>query len=886
MSALTASSVQVAPRSASEVSAPTQSGDGLLPVVDSLWQEVYHVTALIEDNGTEQWWRANRTDTAEAMVLRVLPGVKGDIRTEAFARLCAIELPALQKAHEVHYVGGKRVEVYSALKGIPLSEWRRGRAAVDTATVETVVRQISEAFGILHANGLAHLGLQPSVVFVHEQKNGLNCTLGGLGTVVRFEGDKLISAAVNPLYAPPEAATLQLHEPGPAICGWDWWTLGRLAQELILGHHVLDDLPDAVANETQPARWARAEALLLEQDMQGLCAGAVEVMHTEERLTVMLRGLLASSPEGRWGGEFVDRWVRKQLVKENYSDKRTENKFRWRGRLYTVPEAAKELQTAELWNEAASHVFKTTTPGMLAHFIANMPDQHLVHKQLGDLMKFGAGDVIRALPTSVSRDLVLMLALMQLSGEKLIWQGRRINGDALAGLLAEAPDKPERFAFVRILTDRSITSQIDRYDLEAGRSLAAISLVVSDAEALLQRNGWLKEKNEKESEAIFRLALESEEKLKAAHARLKQLYACANDPAVERIFASEKPARSELVALTWVEPKAASVGFVTHQQMKALRLTEMTERCRQMVRLISWQKLEKTLKLGPLVFGQRWLILAVWLSLVPVLAVHKPGPLGLLLGLLPLGLIVLMRAVHQPMLSAAIKPWSAENKPLGWDGHFARCREEISRLVRQYALPLSLAESTALYRRISTERSDLAKPEPCEVIAPPASHLGTLLVGMAGWVLVVAVVAGSVAFAVKTPPSLTAHQKVWQVMFASAPKEKVKPKEPPVTQISWPYKAPRETPFEITTYGAFNPESAQSKFATERAQALVKGYKPETIDSLVAIYVPLEGPNGGLLLYDGKKGAFMGRNGVLINFVPMPKMWLQIGDQRAIFLEK
>lgn len=30
----------------------------------------------------------------------------------------------------------------------------------------------------------------------------------------------------------------------------------------------------------------------------------------------------------------------------------------------------------------------------------------------------------------------------------------------------------------------------------------------------------------------------------------------------------------------------------------------------------------------------------------------------------------------------------------------------------------------------------------------------------------------------------------------------------------------------------------------------------------------------------------MGRNGVLINFGPMPEMCMEIGDQRAIFREK
>jgi len=153
----------------------------------------------------------------------------------------------------------------------------------------------------------------------------------------------------------------------------------------------------------------------------------------------------------------------------------------------------------------------------------------------------------------------------------------------------------------------------------------------------------------------------------------------------------------------------------------------------------------------------------------------------------------------------------------------------------------------------------------------------------------VAVVVGSVGLAVKSPPSWTAHQKAWQTLFPSTPKEKekVKVKEVvPVSQISWPYRPPLEAPLDIIARGAFNPDSAQSNYATERAHELLKGYKPDTINTLVAIYVQLDGTNGGLLLYDGKKGAFMGRNGVLINFVPMPKMWLQIGEQRALFIEK
>ena len=207
MSALTASSVQVVPDTASGMSAIDPSLAALLPATDCLWRDVYHVIAPIGMVGDAQLWRGYRTDTAEELTFRVSLGVKGDARTDAWSRLTTAEHPNLQKACEVHYVDKYRVEICGAPKGVTLDAWRNGHGAVDNATVESIVRQLSEALGVLHANGLAHLGMQPRTIFVQEDKSGLHCTLAGLDSVVRFEGDKLIPAVVDPLYAPPEAAS-------------------------------------------------------------------------------------------------------------------------------------------------------------------------------------------------------------------------------------------------------------------------------------------------------------------------------------------------------------------------------------------------------------------------------------------------------------------------------------------------------------------------------------------------------------------------------------------------------------------------------------------------------------------------------------------------------
>ena len=888
MSALTVSSVPVVPCAASGSSAIDQARAGLLPVTEGLWQEVYRVIAPIADDGVMQLWRAFHLETLAEVVLLVLPGGKGDARAEAWTRLAAIDHPHLQKALGVHHVGNFRVEVYEAPRGVMLEAWRKGRPAVDVSTVETIVRQLTQALGKLHANGLVHLGMQPKVIFIHEGKNGLQCTLGGLGTVAGFEHKMLVPMRVDPSYAPPEAAALELHEPGPALCKWDWWTLGRVTQELILGHHVLDDLPEAVAAQFEPERRARAETLLLEQDPQGPCAGAVEAMHVDSRLTVLLRGLLASSPEGRWDGGAVDHWLQREPVKENYGEKRIEHKFRWRGRLCTVPEAARELQTAEHWDEAAAQVFNATTPGTLAHFIRNMPEQQPTHRQLGELLKNAGADSLCSLLPEVSREITLMLALLQLAGENLFWRGRRINGETLRALLAEEPDKPERHAFVRVLTDRTVTSQIMKYDREAGGSLVEAGVVVADAEALVRRLGWLKGRDETEEDAIFRLAFETDAVLQAAHARLKLVYACAGDPAVGKIFQSEKSSRSELVALAWAEPKAGSLGFITHQEVKAVRLAALSERCRHLARLIFWRQLERALRAGPLVFGRLWMVVAGWLAITLVLAVERPGLSGLGLGLLPLGLMALLRFSLKRTQARLILPWSEEPRTWGWNDHFARCRDEISRLARQHDLPAGRAETAALFRRLNAERTALAKPESCQPIAWPPRHSGTWSVSIASWVLAVAVVFAGVELRGKTAPTWAAHRKAWQSLFLNPPQKpvEVKSKEPPVTRISWPYRAPHGNAFDIVSEGVFIPDAEQTKYATARARDLVKGYKPETIDSPVVIYVPLEGSNGALLFYDGKKGAFIGRTGVRINYVPLPRMWMQIGDQRYIFIEK
>ena len=925
MSAAPVSTVGVTPRVTSGSSVIAQTGAEPLPATDTLWCEVYHVIEQFPAEGDVQLWKAHRTDTAKEVVLRVLPGTGTEARQEAWARMCAIELPHLQRAYQAQLVEGHRVEVVEALRGTPLNVWRAGRPSVDVATVEAVVRQLAEALGVLHASGLVHLGLRPEVIFVREEKGALHCTLAGLETVTRFEGDQFITARVDPLYAPPEAAGLLQHESGPTLCAWDWWSLGRVAQELILGRHVVDALPDAVATESAPDRIARAEKLLFEHAAKGLRAGAVEVMvDMDPRLDLLLHGLLSSAPEARWGGEFVDRWVRQKPVKAHYTVPRTEQKFRWRGRLYTVAAAAKEFRSAELWAEAGKHIFEPDSPGTLANFIRRASDQQLVWQKLTELLQLTESEPLRSQPPAVGREVLLTLALLQLVGANLLWRGRRLDGESLRAFLAEEPENQERFAFARVMTNRTITLEIDRCDFEAGRSLTEIGRMAADAEAVIKRHGWLKGTEASETARIFRLTLEPVATLQAARERLQKGFACANQPAMEKIFKNAKPSRVELVVLAWVEPAAAACGFVTHADWEAKQLQDLRARSGQFVGGLFWGRLGRALGIGPGVFGGWFAFAACWGTAALLVALLWPGPKWLGLALAPALLAAVARAVGSLAIAGAVRDFMPGVRPWKWTDGGARCRTELDAVGKgldAVALEKALGDINAGIAKLT-----LLSPPPAPIAGPPRFE-GLRVVAISSWVVLAGILAvagwrgrahplswtdfrtawisttpvpqpASGTLPGATPGSATVDTAAGATGIASdgaagaaatatagaAAKPSAAGAGAPSgpVKVSWPYKPGDDAP-AIGLKETLTATSAQNSYALKRGREIVGPFRTDTINTLIIIDVPV-GDKVAVMVFDGVKDAVVTPRVFILEYRPFARSWIDVGGNKGIYI--
>lgn len=874
---------------------------GVFPVPKTLWRNLYKIIDALPDKAGAKRWSATRTDSAEELVLCFTPEVKNSPRSAVWKQLQTLDLSHLQRAKEAFVVGAYRVEVCGETEGVALDVWRREKPALEDAEVETIVRQLTEAIGVLQASGLVHLGICPAAIFISEPQGKLHCVLGGMEGVTAFEKTQPIAVTSDPFYAPPEAVLLDAHDPGPSLCAWDWWSLGRVVQELILGHPVLDDLPGASATETPAERSARAEILLLEQTKGGMQAGAVEAMPPlKERMNLLLRGLLSSAAEVRWGMESMDSWSRQLPVKENYATPRTETKFLWRGRRYSVPDAAKVFQAEENWAEAVINVFDTDTPGALAHFIRNAPDKNGFAAQLRELRQLAEAEPLSALPKALQREVVTSIALLTLGAKNLVWRGKRLDGESLPSLLEEAPENPDSYTLVRAFTHRTLTTKIDRHDHAAGKSLTQVGRYAEDSEAIIRRNGWLKDAEQGASERIFRLAISEESALLAIREGLQKTYACCTQYSLDRSLRSVKPTRVDLVLIAWIEPRAAEHGFVTHADWQAQQLVLLRERGVPLVAKLFWANLARALEAGLVAFGALPMVLTIWGVVSVVMAVLFPGPQWLAAVLVPAFLALGGRALLARVTATDLRRFIPDARRWTWADSDARCRSAMAPLAKgvdRAGLERALDELDA-----EIEKLKLLVPQPQPITRPPC-FTGTRVAAGSSWALLTAVVLCAGWRGIVEPPSLpnleiswmpaagvkkmasgsasaetagavtdnsTQAGKVWAAKRVAGEAQAVATRP----KVAWPFPF-TDTVKRLAIRQIVVATPAQAAYALKRGRGILAPYRPETTQLRVVFEVPV-GEQIGVMIFDGAENDLAATTVFLLDKKPPQQTWIEI----------
>ncbi len=524
-------------------------------------------------------------------------------RRAAWTQLCALDEPRILRCLDATEEAGWRYEQTALPSSTTLREWIACHQS-GFQEVEAFVRQLAPAIAALHAKGVGHFAISPDFIYIEESDSENAFVLGGLHAATIVDQPGLIPIGVDPFYAPPEAAGLTQHQAGVRLYAWDWWSLGRVVQEFLIGRHVLGLLLDREVTRPTPELRAAAEQLLLEREPPGVRAGGVEHMSAEPASLVLLRGLLTGSCDARWGLHAIQRWLRREQVREYYDLPRTARLWIWKERALTLVDAAEIFTQSSYWAEGIEMLFEADRPDTLAHFLRETPAHRTDWECLDSIRQMTASGGWQQIPAGPRQSIAAAigwLALTNGSGTRGTFRicGQTIDSPGLAELLRH-PGGPEGVALFNALLLPAVIEFLETMDSTAGRVLKGLAVKAGGAARLAVDHAWLQPDNDREFARLLNIALERSVVLQDRHALLQSAYATSRNPDLARILAEKTPAPAELVISAFTGEQPDQYGYITHREWRHERYVEFRSRAEAVTAALLWIRLQRLLNVARL----------------------------------------------------------------------------------------------------------------------------------------------------------------------------------------------------------------------------------------------------------------------------------------------
>ncbi|MGW5740685.1 serine/threonine-protein kinase [Amycolatopsis sp. NPDC003861] len=203
------------------------------------------------------------------------------------------QLASIRSKHVVQVVetgtlpGGRRFfELMEYLPNGNLRDAGAGKHAFDTASVNEIVRQLTDGLEALHSRRITHRDLKPENILIRGTSPKIELVLADFGLSRRLNATThFTSVARTPAYSAPETGVGHV---SPAL---DWWSLGILVLELVTGQQPFHGLDDLMIQKFVTTKPVPVDAI------------------TDPRLNRLCAGLLVSDEGKRWSGTEVREWL-------------------------------------------------------------------------------------------------------------------------------------------------------------------------------------------------------------------------------------------------------------------------------------------------------------------------------------------------------------------------------------------------------------------------------------------------------------------------------------------------------------------------------------------------------------------------------------------------
>ena len=886
---------------------PEGSGAGEF-AIGQRWRDLVIVAEV--PGGAPRTWRADHVGLMESVVVRSFPiDDKIEWRRGAWERLCALPESRVVACREAIEESGWRYEISSVPPPTTLREWiachRPGYA-----DVERFVRQLSTTLGTLHAQGVVHLNLRPEAIFVDESRDEPVYLLGGLHEATLYTQTEVAPGEIDPRYAPPETVGRDRYPPGTRLCAWDWWSFGRVLQEFLLGQHVFELVFERDCTRLTPELRELAEQLLLEQQPPGVRAGALDFTLVEAVYLPLLRGLLTSACDARWGADAVQRWLRREPVRDHYDLARDARVWSWKGRIFTIAEAADFFTDAANWEIGEDMLFHPHDPSTLAAFLEQVPAYRADWERLQAVCDLAEQPAWAELPVVARRTVTAALGWLALAagtGSRVAFRvcGHSIDSVGLTELLrADSADRG--VALVGSLLSPAVVQFLEPFDPAAARVLKGVAEKggVAIQEAL--RRGWIDPEDTGAQRRLLELSLQGPVALRERVELLRAEYASNADAELARMLAEKTPTPAELVLLAFTGEAAAKHGYITHERWRRQRCAALQGEGAALVRGLVWLELRRFFRIArlwgatPAVFAAATLLataIAAWAgrSFAPA-AIVAAALLG-------------SRAWVWWRVRSIVRRFDPEAAPWIWTDAGRRADAELERVIG--ARRASIAEMKHALRATRDALAGLGtRAQPAPRIPQPHWLDVFAAAGFAtGLALTVLILPAVRRVADSRPAAATEASDT--AMPAQAVVLPPKPAEVPLDRDAaspeallatgryeivddgfgrrlrgplriWKHFAPAHVPrMQVDAEATASPE--QSAFALVSGALLLQPYPRKGVSVLLAVPVPTT-RGFGVMIFNARERELLNREVLLLHSAPMPETWYQIGSRRVLYL--
>lgn len=843
--------------------------------------------------------------TMEEVLIRVRPVAAVPAgRLQAWPVLAALPESGFLRSIEAVEENGLRYEVTARTSEPTLREWMACHQ-VGLPAFECIVTQLGKQIETLHEAGLVHLDLRPDTIFVSESENEFQVVVGGLGEAMVYEQAGLVPIEVDPYYAPPEAAGLFQHSAGAGLCAWDWWGLGRIAQELAHGRHAYSLLFEREVSTRPPELRARAEAALLDRDPSGVRAGAVELLGAgaNGRVRTLLRGLLTSSRDGRWQGPQLAAWMRNEAAADRYDLPREARLFVWRRQAFTLPEAADLFAQPDYFAFGQAQLFPE--PGerdTLIEFLAAVPSCRAEHERVRKLLDLVEAAAWQQAPLILRRAAVTGLVWLTLADKgrrrPLHLGPHRIDAAGLQEMLASAPPA-EAVALIGVLTQPAYLGLVEPLDPAAGRALQLLAGLGAEALAFAQERAWLAPDDAAARTRLLRLVLAPERDLLARRERLRAAYATSTDGALATLLSQDKPLLLGLVLLAFAGEQPGAFGFVTHEDWNQQRHAKLRAEIEQVSLVLSWRRLERVMNLAPALLGYWSVGLPIWL--IPIALALSARAWGWALGIAVFAVAGRWAARfavrrHLSRLAPGAKPWT-------WRDHPERCRREAIAANGGADVPglLQLGRRRA---ELMAALAGIPMRQPGPAPAAPSRLVGLWLGALGGAVVPLGfcalMLSGLLAREAELQPFAPSRRSLGlpakpavpdliEVAGADGKMELYEPAEDgfgnrrrgPLKRWDVPRPA-RPAPLAILRQQPVT--TRQMAHAVVCAELLLSPYPRKGLEVVLAVSVPTAEREPAVVLYDSVRGMLVERRAFILPAEPQKDTWYEVAGRAVVYL--